>query len=53
MSIRCENCKHSYIESVPKDTTIGTEYSTGLKCRLGYRIGLGGVPLEDCPFEPK
>jgi len=51
--VKCENCKYSSITLVPKNTMTGTEYATGLVCKLGYKIGPGGVPLEDCPFEPK
>lgn len=51
--IKCKDCIHSRKTLKKVKLTYGIEYVEVLKCKLGYRIGVGDSPLDNCKFTPK
>jgi hypothetical protein len=50
---RCQDCKHSQDITIEDPIQEKKHYIEDLECKLGYKIGVGGIPIENCKFEPK
>ena len=50
--IRCEDCEHHSYDTREKTTLQGKEIYHALVCNRGFRIGIGGTPLEECDYKP-
>ena len=50
--VKCEDCKYHSYDTIERTDMDGKHVETVIVCDLGFRIGLGGSPIEECEYKP-